>query len=220
MASWVLVPCERSRIDELERLLCTLLVGAENVVIVTTLPDPIPSWEIGEFAEHIVLFEEPGKLFGAWCNAGFDYIASLESGPYEVCCIGSSHTGSPHTIDVLRACLRQYCLTMVGPDLSGELGALQVTSLTESRRTQGLRVPCECFMVAGELRLRFDPEFRWYYSDDDLEMQARQLGTVGLVGGTGFIASSGHELSDEQALHAAEDREKFIAKWGAEFLPW
>lgn len=73
-------------------------------------------------------------------------------------------------------------------------------------------------MLAGESNLRVDPQFRWWYSDDDLEMQARELGGAGVVQGTGLVAGPDSSLSEEKAIWAREDREKFVKKWGRE--PW
>ena len=146
---------------------------------------------------------------------GFNYLAG--PGEYEVMCVGSSHVGAPHTVRMLTSALRVRDLMMVGPDLCFDLPPTWVLGLINDRK-DGNRIPPECFMVRGELGLRFDPEFRWWYSDDDFEMQARQLGPVGLVGGTGFRQSANHPLDVEQTQHAHEDRGKFMAKWGPEWL--
>ena len=217
MASWVLVPCQRTRLGELKRLLTSLEHPAKNVVVVTTLPDPIRKGDLDGLSEHLLTYERPGKRFGEWFNMGFDYLAG--PGEYEVMCVGSSHVGASHTVGMLAATMRLHGLAMVGPDLSpdSQLGPGAVAKLGDNRK-DWLRVPPECFMVPGELGLRFDPEFRWHYSDDDFEMQAREVGPVGLVGGAGFVRSPNHPLDAEQEQHAYEDRGKFMAKWGPEWL--
>lgn len=220
MSTWVISPCKRSRVDELRNLLFTLGHPSQNVVVVTTMPDPVEGDDLEHQADHVVIYEQPGMLFGQWMNLGFDYIASRDSTPYEVFCIGSSLLGAPDTIPVLRSALRDHQLTMCGPDLFGRLGGGQVEEHRADQRTLWNRVPGICFMVPGELGLRFDVEFRWWYGEDDLEMQARQHGNVGLVGGCGvaLTAPNGHPLSEEQARWATEDRTKFVTKWGQE--PW
>lgn len=73
-------------------------------------------------------------------------------------------------------------------------------------------------MLAGESRLRLDSQFRWWYSDDDLEMQARRAGGAGVVAGTGLVPGPDTALSEEKTAWAQEDRRRFVAKWGCE--PW
>lgn len=200
-------------------MLASLVVDPEQVVVVTTLPDPIQPRDLDGAANHLLVFEKPGMLFGEWLNYGFEYL-SCWSEPYEVLCIGSSLRGVEHTIPALARALRGEQLTMCGPDLFGRLAGMEVETHRDDQRTLWNRVPATCFMVAGELGLRFDEQFRWWYSDDDLEMQARTLGPVGLVGGCGVVAThpEGHYLSEGQARWAVEDRAKFVAKHGCE--PW
>ena len=218
MASWVLVPCARSRVGEVERLLCTLMADAETTVVVTTLPDPVQHRDVEWLAEHLITFERPGMFFGAWFNFGLDYIARQEGNqPHEVCCVGSSHSGATRTVEMLTTALRKHELAMVGPDLCFGLEPGVVLTL-QGERTHGKRIPPECFMVPNEQGLRFDAAFRWWYSDDDFEMQARQRGSVGLVGGTGFRQAGNHPLTAETGQYAFEDRGKFMTKWGSEWL--
>lgn len=220
MTSWVLTPCKRSRLGELKAMLASLAADPAGVVVVTTLPDPILAHDLQGVAGHLLTFEREGLLFGQWLNHGLDYLAQDPDGPYEVLCIGSSLRGAPDTVPTLRRALRSERLTMCGPDLFGRVAGHEVEQHRDDDRTLWNRVPGTCFMVAGELGLRCDDQFRWWYSDDDLEMQARQHGPVGLVGGAGvtLTAPNGHPLSDEQHQWAVEDRAKFVSKWNRE--PW
>lgn len=220
MSTWVISPCKRSRVAELLAMLASLGHDSAHVVVVTTLPDPVEGDDVAGYADHVVVFEEPGMLFGRWLNLGFDYIDAIDSSQHEFLCIGSSLLGAPHTVPTLRAALRGRDLAMVGPDLFDRLGVGDVEEHRDDQRTLWNRVPGICFMVPGELGLRFDPEFRWWFGEDDLEMQARALGPVGLVGrcGVTLTAPNGHPLSDEQHQWAREDRAKFVAKWSKE--PW
>lgn len=220
MTTYVVTPCKRSRVDELIRLVDSLAVEPDHVVVITTQPDPIEPGDLKGRANHLLRFTRPGMLFGEWFNLGFQYLAGTDD-PYEVLCVGSSLICGPDTIPQLRDALRTHDLTMVGPDIFGHLGGGQVDiQHAHDQRTLHNRVLANCFMVRGELGLRFDPEFRWWYSDDDLEMQARQFGPVGNVGGVTVRMThpDGHYLTEEQAIWATEDRAKFVEKWQKE--PW
>lgn len=219
MTSWVLTPCHRGRLVELRAMIASLVVDPEQVVVVTTLPDPIQPRDLDGAANHLLVFEKPGMLFGEWLNYGLTYL-SCWSEPYEVLCIGSSLLGAEHTLPTLRRALRGEQLAMCGPDMFGRLAGMEVETHREDQRTLWNRVTPICFMVPGELGLRFDEQFRWWYGEDDLEMQARQHGPVGLVGGCGVTATvpNGHPLSEQQFRWAVEDRAKFVDKWRIE--PW
>lgn len=221
MTTWVVSPCHRGRLGELKEMLASLAHDPRHVMIVTTMPDPIDGDDLLGQADHVVVFEKPGMLFGEWINTGLRFIADEERNePYEVLCIGSSLRGTPDTIPMLANALRTQNLTMVGPDLFGRIESGYVKQHQHDERTLWNRVPGICFMIRGELGLRFDPQFRWWYGEDDLEMQARAVGPVGLVGGAGvtLTAPNGHPLNAQQEMWAAEDRGKFVLKWGRE--PW
>lgn len=220
MSTWVVTPCHRGRLGELRELLDSLGHDPARVVVVTTMPDPIGPDDLVGYAGHLCVYTKPGMLFGRWIDLAFNYIAGRVTAPHEVLVMGSSLRGTPATVPALSLALRENRLMMVGPDLFGRLSGGQVEEHRDDERTLWNRIPGICFMVPGELGLRFDPQFRWWFGEDDLEMQARQHGPVGLVGGCGVTqtAPNGHPLNDEQAQHAVEDREKFIAKWGQE--PW
>lgn len=223
MSTWVVSPCHRGRLDELRDMLWSLDHDPANVVVVTTMPDPIEGDDLVGLADHVVVFEKPGLLFGEWFNLGFDYIAARTLGgePHEVLCIGSSLLGDSETIPRLRSALRDHNLSMVGPDMFGRVEPGQVDIQRDGdRRTLQNRVLANCFMVAGELGLRFDPQFRWWFSDDSFEMDHRKVGPVGNVGGVRCVMThaDGHYLSEEQARWAVEDRVKFVVKYGCE--PW
>lgn len=243
MGTWVLTPCPGRRLPELLRMLASINADPEHTVIVTTKADPLDGLDLRDAAHHLLTVDKPDLLFGEWMNRGLDYIeaveraqyveesgADLEEQPwhwtpeasYEVLMIGSSLTGTPDTIPELHDALRAEWpdfRSLVGPDLHKRLGDHQTLELPlDFPRTVYDRVPPVCMMVAGELGLRFDPQFRWYYSDDDFEMQCRACGTVAIIGGTGVTYPGGHGLSEEQARWAIEDRAKFVQKWQRD--PW
>lgn len=219
--SWVVVPCPRSRLDELRSLLAQLDQSPHRVVVVTTLPDPIGTVDIAGFATHLVLFERPGMWFSAWVNAGLNYIDQVRAGaayhpPFNVLVIGSDARGTKDSVEALANAMDQRNLVMCGPNYNPR--ATGVDILNDRPRTVHDRVPGSCFMLAGEYGLRMDEQFRWWYSDDDLEMQARAAGQVALVADTGLMHDTDHMLNAEQAEHAIEDRIRFVIKHSIE--PW
>lgn len=196
---------------------------ADRVVIVATQPDPLTRSDLAGLADHVVLHDDTAHLIGAWWNRGLDYIAERAGeGEFEVFAPSSDVVGTPESIPRLRRFLRGAGLVMVGPDYHGGPDrpahpSHQIFQLNDTR-TVHRRVPGACWMLAGELKLRVDPQFRWWYSDDDLEMQSRAAGGVGILAGTELVPGPDSGLSAEKAVWAQEDRQKFVKKWGRE--PW
>jgi hypothetical protein len=150
-----------------------------------------------------------------WWNAGLDYISARAQSNHEVLALSSDYVGTPYSVAMIGVFMRQNNLTMAGPNHWTD--KQQLFTLNEQRHAQG-RVPGGCWMLAGESGLRVDESFRWWYSDDDIEMQARQRSGTGIIPGTGLVPEGDTALSDVKLLWAQEDRQKFISKWGKD--PW
>lgn len=215
MDSWVVVPCQRSRLDLLKRLLTSLDHPAGRVVIVTTHPDPIQQSDVWDFAERAVIADPSEQTISQWWNLGLNYVQHFAQPRHEVAVLSSDMQGTPWSIAAMGMILRQHNLAMVGPNLWGD--SFQRFNLADQRDPCS-RVPGCAWMLAGETGLRCDESFRWWYADDDIEMQARQHSGVGLAPYTGLFAEADTPLNEEKGLWAIEDRQKFVAKWGKE--PW
>ena len=215
MDSWVLCPCQRSRLDLLKRMLESLDHSPDHVVIVATFPDPLTKDELNGYADSVVLAVSLENHISRWWNLGLDYIASMARTRHEVLSLSSDYVGAVYSVALLAATMRQHNLTMIGPDHHSN--ELRIFRAGEQRHAF-TRVPGACWMLAGESGLRVDEQFRWWYSDDDLEMQARQRSGAGVVPGAGLVGGPDTELSDEKLRWAREDRAKFIQKWKQE--PW
>ena len=187
------------------------------MVIVATVPDPIQGEEILDLAHHCVQYPTSEQHISRWWNAGLDYIAERQAPQrrWEVLALSSDYVGTTYSVAVLGAFLRRHGLTMVGPDHHTD--QYRIFRQGEPRDVMS-RVPGACWMLAGESGLRVDTDFRWWYSDDDLEMQARQAGGAGVIAATGLVSGPDSYLSEEKAQWAAEDRERFTRKW--QMPPW
>jgi hypothetical protein len=215
VSTWVLTPCHQPRLGDLRASLTHLGHPAERTVVVTTNPHPIDCVELAAEA-FVLLSPEPGINIARWWNTGLDWIAERQAGvPYEVLCMESDVRIDSSTLSWLRFALRAYDLAMVGADWYGV-----ASDEVEVRRdlvpeTVEHRIPGVCMLIAGELGLRFDDQFRWWYADDDFEWQHRKAGGTGLVKGTTIEHGPGRPLADERAAYALIDYQRFVAKWGA-----
>ena len=75
------------------------------------------------------------------------------------------------------------------------------------------------FMLRGEVGLRLDERFRWWWGDTDLDWRAREAGGVVMVPGYP-VGNTLANTSTVGALaeQAGRDRAAFIEKWG--YAPW
>lgn len=220
---FLLIPCTGSRVPELLDTIKLTGVLPHDVVVVTTDPDPVKLGDLEGRASVVLKFAGPGMRFGEWINFGLDHLAEvaaiLGEQHYDVACLSSDVQGCDRFAMVSMSTeLRERKLAMVGPDLTQfTVPAGDVLVSTTQPRTVFNRVHGSCFMVAGELGLRFDPQFRWWYSDDDFETQHRHAGGVGLIGGLGIVHYDNPPSAESQA-HAVVDRQRYVDKWG--WQPW
>lgn len=215
MDSWIMVPCQRSRLPLLQRLLSSLHHPKDHVVIVATEPDPLTITDLDGYANHIALFPSSAISIAKWWNTGLDFVQSSAAEQHEVLVLSSDYTGWPNSVELLAGFMRNHNLAMVGPE--HRENRPRFFRLDDPRDAVS-RVPGACWMLAGETGLRADPEFRWWYADDDLEMQARRYSGAGTIPNTGLISGPDTPLDSSRWRWADEDRAKFVSKWGKQ--PW
>lgn len=155
-------------------------------------------------------------------NDGLDEADRLATGPYEVAVLNDDLRVPPGTLEMLAEALRLYDAAAAFPDVFGELRPGQVDILHEAKPHNLFhRMTGYCFMLKGELGLRLDERFRWWYGDDDLEWRAAQHGGVARVGGVTVEHLHPNEsthYSPELTEQTRLDRAAFVEKWGLE--PW
>jgi hypothetical protein len=214
VSTWVLIPCHRPRLTELRASLVNLGMPAERTVIVTTEPEPIGPTQVK--AAAVLCSPEPDINISRWWNLGLDWIAAHAGHkPWEVLCMESDVRIDFSTLARLHLVLRTKRLAMVGADWYGV--AQEPVEIRRELEPETIehRLPGVCMLVAGELGLRFDEQFRWWYADDDFEWQHRKAGGTGLVRDTTIGHGAGHPLEGERAAYAEVDYRRFVAKWGS-----
>lgn len=147
------------------------------------------------------------NLSECW-NLGLDRAAEIARGPHNVAVLNNDLEVGPGFLDTLAAGLRSDPRNVL---------ACPADDLPAGKCDGGRRVTGWAFMLAGEAGLRADPQFAWWYGDNDLERQARRVGHVVHVGGThhrhlepSVSTNSSRRLRDL----AANDAVRFAAKWG------
>ncbi len=213
MNTWLLTPCQHPRVSDLTTSLAQLSHPVDRTVVVTTLPELIEPDDLS----GVTLLEspEPEVNTSRWWNTGLDWIEQHhEPGPYDVLCMEADVRIEWSTLARLRMVLRNYNLAMVGADCHGVVTTAVETRYDLDPWTEEHSIPGGCMLVAGELGLRFDEQFRWCCAAEDFEWQHRKAAGTGLVRGLTIEHGPRRPLTGERAEHAEEDRQRFVAKWG------
>ena len=212
MTIWLVTACPEAHADRLHNMLDSLGHPDERTVIVTAANhDRLDGRHVPGEAWFLISQRARFSLADLW-NRGLSH--AYDAGATEVAVLSTDVTGTPDSLRRLRDSMRTNACTMAGPNLYGPDNMI----LCGVDRTAHRRVPGGCWMVAAEHRLLCDEAFRWWYTDDDLETQAREVGPVGVFDGTGLTMGPDSALTEERARWAAEDRARYVAKWQRE--PW
>ena len=212
MNIWLVTACPEAHADRLHAMLASLGHPDERTVVVTAKHhDRLNGRHVPGEAWFLIDHRHEFSLAHLW-NLGIAH--AYEHDATEVAVVSTDVTGTPDSLRRLRDSMRANACTMAGPNLSGPASMV----LVGVDRTAHRRVPGGCWMLAAEHGLFCDVQYRWWYADDDLETQAREIGPVGVFAGTGLTMGPDSELTEERAAWAVEDRERYIAKWHRE--PW
>lgn len=209
MNTWLVVTAPASREAELRANLAALAHPAERTIVVTSCADSDPIDAAGPW-DILVTDLGADVNIARWWNLG---LAAAPTDATHVAVIACDVTGPPGAIDDLAARTAAAGCVMAGPALEDD-----TRILNDLPRTCGDRVPGACFVLDARHGLRVDEAYRWWYADDDLEMRARAVGPVAVFAGTGLTIGPDSELTPERQAWAAEDRLRFVARWGCE--PW
>lgn len=226
MTTYVVMPAHRAVLEMANEHLRSTGIPPERCVLVTNGRHPILPHE--SYAEHVLYDASPDLNISRWWNIGLaratsdavfnEGIASLAE--VEVLFLNADCQISSNDVSILEYALRELDLSMVGPDYRNLYPNLKVGETVVNNRLEPIlwwkRVPGFCFMIPMESSVRPSNRFRWWYSDDHIEWQARAEKGAGIVGGTTarHPTNGGTLLNSTLQRYADEDLEKFIKEWG------
>ena len=157
--------------------------------------------------------------------------AAIHNGATQVLLLNTDAQISRRGIQTLGEALYQLDVSVCGPDYRGvckdpNFPLLNSPKINRSRSQIPWthRVPGFCMMVRVEdaisdyYQIYPDEEMRWWYSDDDIEWQAREARGTALIPGVEVRhpPAGGTLLDETLGRWAQEDLAKFVAKWGSE----
>lgn len=149
----------------------------------------------------------PDRNISRWWNLGLDRLTSLGLMEWNALVLNDDVTLEPGAVQRLAAALRKHRAALGYPGPRERL-------LTEPG---GERITGWCFMLRGEGGLRADERMAWWYSDNQLDWEARAQGGTVTVPGIGHTHHDPNGYTNRVpalAQQARRDRETFMARWG------
>lgn len=211
---------------ELDRLVRLLNEQVDALVIVDNVSNPpVLRRDVQRVADEcdvqvVTYYPHPPNLYEMW-NVGFleadEWAARAGQSHYDVAVLNDDATVPLGWFDAVAHALRRTGAAAASSDVLGsrqypELHTAPGGSITE-------RMCPWAFVVRGELKLRADESFGWWWGDTDFEWRCRQSGGVIVVPGFTCANTLANSTTvGPLAEQAGRDRETFARRWGA--CPW
>lgn len=169
---------------------------------------------------------DPPNISTLW-NIGLQRAANAAQGAHptgehvewDVAVLNSDVVVPPGWVEAMSNAMRAAHATLAYPDQHGGRELVLHTKAEPIDLRQ--RITGYAYMLRGEMGLRLDESMAWWYSDDDLDWNARISGGALLVPGHPVEHRapniSTHERP-ELLAQTGRDRETFARKWGR--TPW
>jgi glycosyltransferase involved in cell wall biosynthesis len=222
---YALIPTH-NRPEQLTALVQSLVDQCHIIVVIDNASDPpVSEVELRASVTHGTVIvirddEQPPNLSRLW-NVGFDTIAASEqafgSVAWSIAVLNDDSVVPFGWYDYVVSHMRDSNAAIACTDAYAKL--TDSVLKTEPDGDITTRMCPWAFVVRGELELRADETFRWWWGDTDLDWTARGRGGVLLLPGyttqnTGANSTTHGELAEQ----AGRDGVAFAAKWG--WRPW
>jgi len=210
---WAVIP-SKSRPVELHNLVEQLLNDHVKVVVIDN------GVQFSHYSDdvHIIRdFEDPPNLSHLW-NVGLKYVADMNPDDQYYVAVLNDDLILPHGF--VSECARRLSATSAAvayPDQHGRGADLFLTDVRPYPLQ--FRMTGYAFVLRGSAGIFADETIKWWYGDNDIEWQARNMGGTLMLGGLKVQ----HLFPDHTTVgglmeQAGRDRETFIKKWG--MSPW
>lgn len=164
--------------------------------------------------------EYPPNISRLW-NLGIDQAAKIADvkawDEWNVLVVNDDTVAPPKLVETLGAAMRAENAACAFPDQFDVARRILHTRAEPVQTAE--RICGYSFMLRGEMGLRADEDFVWWFGDDDLDWRARQVGGSLLVPGVKVE----HHAPDVQTRadpvlseQTNKDHATWIAKWGYE----
>lgn len=200
----LLADCINSVVDQVDRV-----IVVDNQSEPPIDPDP---WHGKVGVLYVAL--DPPNISRLW-NIGLECAAQAHAGELDAIVLNSDVVVPPGWVEALSTAMRSTTAVLAYPDQCG--GQQQAMHVRAEPVPLSQRITGYAFLLRGESGLRFDESMAWWYSDDDLDWNARGRGGALLVPGIPVEHRAPNVSTQERpelAEQAGRDRQTFITKWG------
>lgn len=215
-----------NRHTELAGLVASVTPDVNDVIIIDNASTPhVNPRELKKFAYNAGVTvirdaEQPPNLSRLW-NVGLaaaQMLAALTtSDKYDVAILNDDAVVPVGWLDRVSRALRDNNCAAACSDPHGNLRQTIIKYTHDDDSSN--RMCGWAFMLRGELQLRADERFRWWWGDTDLDWQARHAGGLAIVPSHPVRNLFANESTRGELLaQTAIDRVEFINKWGS--APW
>jgi len=206
----------------LDRVINNLGLPQSQVIVIDTGSNPPLDRHLKNRAIVLSRPRDSERNIQKWWNAGLDYIKSSAEfkkiDKYHVAILNSDLLIERSDLDLLQDALTVSGTVISHQDHSNELHVGETDIKYKIGDTPWrYKITGYCFVIDGDLDLRFDERFSWWYGEDDFEWRARQSGGVVRVGGVNVCnVDLDGSIRDNQSLvpFLLKDQEAFVEKWG------
>lgn len=213
---WMLFDAVKSLIHQVDKI---FIVDNLSEVPISRASWGIKEWWDEELIEVIRHDEDPPNISKLW-NLGLtaaDQLArDIGIEHWDIAVINSDVIVPPRWIARMSDAMRGCGASLAYPDQSGHASG-SILHRTAGPVPMNQRITGYAHMLRGENGLRYDETMAWWYSDDDMDWQARIISGALLVPGLAVkhlepnVSTNARPELQEQA---GRDRQTFINKWG------
>lgn len=215
-----------NRYAELSSLVASITRVVDDIIVIDNASSPpIDPRELVKYTQaHNVLVirepQQPPNLSFLW-NAGIivanTYASLLGAQEYDIAIFNDDAVVPVGWFDNVSRVMRKHGCAAGCSDPHGKLHAELVKR--EHDGDIGNRMCGWAFMLRGELKLRADERFQWWWGDTDLDWQARESGGLVIIPGYPVANLYANQSTQGELLEqTARDRLAFVKKWGS--VPW
>lgn len=200
---------------------CLNAIGpqVDKVFVVDTNTEA--AWKIADYEGDVYFVDvDAGVNISWWWNRGLDSVARYASRgdhkKWDVAILNDDVIVPEGWFDAVSGTMRGM---QVAAGCSGGYGTMPVLHTHPGPVGIQNRMQGFAFILAGELGVRANEEYRWYYSDNYVEYKSREAGGVVMVPGHHVQhLYPNQQVSGEMQVMIAEDGEKWMKEWG--HMPW
>jgi GT2 family glycosyltransferase len=201
---------------------CLKAIGRQVDMVIVVDTGSTPPIKAEDYGPNVrVLYTDPEPVnLSRWWNLGAEVAASYAGGePFDLAYVNDDAVVPDGWLEAVAAAMREH--GGAAGCSAGDLISAPLVHREPGPVDVWLRLAGHAFVLRGEVGLRADERFRWWFGDSDLDMKARLSGGTVIV--PGYPVE--HRHPNEQMMARPElmaqtrrDETAFREKWGS--LPY